>query len=83
MVDIDSSRTGGLLELTLPDHSKIILNTQPPLQEMWLAARSGGFHFKYAGGQWLDTRDGSEFLASLSRCASEQAGRALAFEPLT
>ena len=78
VVDIDSHRTGGLLELSLPGGSKIVINTQPPLQEIWLAARSGGYHFKWDGAQWLD-RDGQEFCARLSRSASEQAGRALSF----
>lgn len=78
VVDIDTHRTGGLLELTLPGGSKIIINTQPPLQELWLAARSGGYHFKWDGAQWVD-REGQEFLARLSRSASEQAGQALAF----
>ncbi len=79
VVDIDAQRTGGLLELTLPQGSKIVVNTQPPLHELWLAARCGGFHFRYADGQWLDTRDGAEFHAVLSRCASEQAGQPLQF----
>jgi CyaY protein len=79
VVDIDSSRTGGLLELSLPDASKIVINTQPPLQEIWLAARSGGFHFRYVEGRWLDTREQREFFAQLSACASEQAGKALSF----
>jgi CyaY protein len=78
VVDIDSHRTGGLLELTLPGGSKIIINTQPPLQEIWLAARSGGYHFKWDGAQWVD-REGQEFCARLSRSASEQAGQALSF----
>jgi CyaY protein len=78
VVDIDTHRTGGLLELSMPGGSKIVLNTQPPLQEIWLAARSGGYHFKWDGSQWLD-REGQEFLARLSRCASEQAGQALKF----
>ncbi len=78
VVDIDTHRTGGLLELGMPGGSKIVLNTQPPLQEIWLAARSGGFHFKWNGSQWVD-REGQEFLARLSRCASEQAGQALQF----
>jgi iron donor protein CyaY len=43
VIDIDSHRTGGLLELSFPDGSKIIVNTQPPLHEVWLAARAGGF----------------------------------------
>ncbi|MGM9483677.1 iron donor protein CyaY [Roseateles sp. NT4] len=78
VVDIDTHRTGGLLELSLPGGSKIVLNTQPPLQELWLAARSGGYHFKWDGSQWVD-REGQEFLARLSRCASEQSGQALKF----
>ena len=79
VIDIDTQRTGGLLELVFPDDSRIVLNTQPPLHEVWLAARAGGFHFRHVGGRWLDTRDGSEFLQSLSRQASLQAGRELAF----
>lgn len=79
VVDIDSHRTGGLLELSFPNGSKLVVNTQPPLQELWLAARSGGFHFRHEGGRWVDTRDGSEFFVSLSRCASEQAGQRLDF----
>lgn len=79
VVDIDTHRTGGLLELALPGGSKIIINTQPPLQEIWLAARSGGYHFKWDGSAWVDTRESQEFLALLSRCASEQSGVALQF----
>jgi CyaY protein len=78
VVDIDTHRTGGLLELTMPGGSKIVINTQPPLQEIWLAARSGGYHFKWDGAQWVD-REGQEFCARLSRSASEQAGQALSF----
>lgn len=78
VVDIDTHRTGGLLELSMPGGSKIVLNTQPPLQEIWLAARAGGYHFKWDGAQWVD-REGQEFCARLSRCASEQAGQALSF----
>ncbi|WP_422012549.1 iron donor protein CyaY [Roseateles sp.] len=81
VVDIDTHRTGGLLELSLPGPgtgSKIVINTQPPLQEIWLAARAGGYHFKWDGAQWSD-REGQEFFARLSRCASEQAGQALTF----
>ena len=82
VIDIDSQRTGGLLELSLPGGSKIVLNTQPPLHELWLAARSGGYHFRYADGAWRDTRSGREFFELLSACASEQGGRALRFPAL-
>ena len=81
VVDIDTQRTGGLLELSFPNGSKIILNTQPPLHEVWMAARSGGFHYKHVAGCWLDTRDAREFFEALSACASEQAGLALRFVP--
>ena len=79
VIDIDSQRTGGLLELTLPAGSKIVINTQPPLQELWLAARDGGYHFKHVDGRWLDTRDGTTLIDRLNACASAQAGKALRF----
>ena len=78
VIDIDTHRTGGLLELSFPNGSKIVLNTQPPLQEIWLAARSGGYHFRHVDGRWLE-REGREFLALLSQAASEQGGRPLSF----
>ena len=79
VIDIDTSRTGGLLELSLPDGSRLIVNTQPPLQELWLAARSGGFHYRWVEGRWLDTKSGREFFDVLSECASAQAGKPLRF----
>ncbi|MEO7336555.1 MAG: iron donor protein CyaY [Caldimonas sp.] len=79
LIDIDTLRTGGLLELSFPDNSKIIVNAQPPLQELWLAARSGGMHFKWVAGCWVDTRSQREFFETLSACATEQAGRPLHF----
>lgn len=81
VIDIDTSRTGGLLELSFPNGSKIIVNTQPPLHELWLAARGGGFHYRYDAGRWVDTKTGHELFAELSARASEQAGRALVFAP--
>lgn len=79
VIDIDTHRTGGMLELSFPNGSKLIINTQPPLQEVWLAARGGGFHYKWVGGAWRDTRDGSEFKQALSHHASLQAGKPLNF----
>ncbi|MEO7115283.1 MAG: iron donor protein CyaY [Caldimonas sp.] len=81
VIDIDAGRTGGLLELAFPDDSRIVVNTQPPLHELWLAARSGGFHFRARAGLWVDGRDGREFFDVLSACASAQAGRPLRFAP--
>lgn len=80
VIDIDTHRTGGLLELSFPNASVIVMNVQPPLQEMWLATRSGGFHYRFADdGAWRDSRDGSELFETLSACASAQAGQPLAF----
>ncbi|MBX3603927.1 MAG: iron donor protein CyaY [Piscinibacter sp.] len=81
LIDIDTHRTGGLLELAFDNGSKIVINTQPPLHELWLAARAGGYHYKHHAGRWRDTRDGRDFFEVLSECASEQAGQALRFEP--
>ena len=77
IVDVDTHRTGGLLELSFPNGSKIIVNTQPPLHEVWLAAKAGGYHYRHVEGQWRDTRDGSEFIDALCRHASAQAGKPL------
>ncbi len=77
VVDIDASRTGGLLELHFPNHSVIVINTQTPLHELWLAAPSGGFHYRHVDGAWRDTRDGREFFEVLSACVSAQAGAPL------
>lgn len=80
VIDIDAHRTGGLLELVFPDRSRIVVNTQPPLHELWLASRAGGYHYRHAQGRWIDTRDGSDFYEVLSREATAQAGRLLRFE---
>ena len=81
VIDIDASRTGGLLELAFPNRGGVIvINTQPPLHELWLAAPSGGFHFKSIEGRWIDGRDGRDFFAVLSTCASELAGFAVRFD---
>ena len=74
-IDLDFARTNvGVLEIELPDRSKIIVNRHGVMQEMWVAARSGGFHFRWDGTGWHDTRSGEEFLETLSRLVSVQAG---------
>lgn len=77
-VDIECSRNGNVLDIEFVDHgAKIIVNSQAPMQEIWVAARSGGFHYRYDGSEWRNTRDGSELFATLSQIASTQAGTAL------
>jgi CyaY protein len=77
--DLDPQRVGGMVTITFGNGSQIIVNLQKPLHEVWMAARSGGFHYKFDGSQWMDTKGHGEFFAHLSRCASEQAGQPLAF----
>ncbi|GAB3657330.1 iron donor protein CyaY [Ramlibacter alkalitolerans] len=81
--DVDNQRVGGMITLVFPNGSQIVVNLQKPLQEVWLAAKAGGFHYRFDGQAWRDTKgQGGEFFADLGRYASEQAGRPLAFAPL-
>lgn len=68
---------GGVLELEFDDGSKIIVNRHGVAREIWVAARSGGFHFRWDGSAWRDTRDDEELMAKLSRLVSQQAGEAV------
>jgi CyaY protein len=77
--DIDNQRVGGMVTLTFANGTQIIVNLQKPLQEVWMAARAGGFHYKFDGQRWMDTKGGGEFFANLTRYASEQAGEPLTF----
>lgn len=77
--DIDNQRVGGMVTLLFSNGSQIVINLQKPLQEVWLAARSGGYHFRFDGTRWQDTKAQGEFYARLSADASIQSGRELAF----
>ena len=77
--DVDSQRSGGMITLTFPNRTQIIINQQKPLHEIWMAAKSGGYHYRFDGSQWLDTKGAGEFFAHLSRDASAQSGLALQF----
>ncbi len=77
--DIDNQRVGGMVTLTFANRSQVIVNLQKPLQEVWMAARAGGFHYKFDGERWMDTKGHGEFFEHLTRCASEQSGMALRF----
>ena len=74
LADIDNQRVGGMVTLVFSNKSQIVLNMQKPLHEIWLAAKAGGYHYKFDSEQWLDTKGQGEFFSHLSRCASEQAG---------
>jgi CyaY protein len=74
-LDVECSRSGNVLEIEFVDNgSKIIINSQTPMREMWVAAKSGGFHYRRENDRWVNTRDGTELFASLSRMVGEQGG---------
>ena len=86
-LDLDVERQGGnVINIRFRDRSVIVVNTQPPLHEIWVAAKSGGYHYRWAGTLatplWLDTKTGRELLADLSEFASAQAGQVIAISLL-
>ncbi|WP_394173810.1 iron donor protein CyaY [Thalassotalea litorea] len=72
-VDIDYESVGGLLTLAFANGTKIIINKQPPLHEIWVATKFNGHHFEFNDEQWLDKRSGDEFWSFLSKAVSIQA----------
>ena len=67
----------GVLEIEFDDRSKIIVNSQAAAREIWVAAKSGGYHFRSDGRRWVETRDGAELFAALSAAVSRQAGESV------
>src|SRR5574341_579987 len=75
-IDADPElKEGGVLEVEYADGSKIIVNRHAAAREIWVAARAGGFHFRWDAGAWRDSRDGTELFAALSQLVSAQLGR--------
>lgn len=76
--DIDNQRVGSMITITFANKSQIIINLQKPLQEVWMATKAGGFHYKLHS-DWRSTREGSEFFSDLSQHASAQSGLRIQF----
>jgi len=72
--ELDLDLEGGVLTVECPDASRIIVNRQTPNREIWVAARSGGFHFAWREEAWRDTRSGEELFAALARLIESQSG---------
>jgi CyaY protein len=73
----------GVLELAFEDGSRIVINRHRAAREIWVAARSGGFHYRWDGAAWRDSRDGSELFVALSRLVSAQGGKPVRLAPLS
>ncbi len=80
-VDIDYDGAGGILTLEFSNGSQIIINKQAPLCQIWVAARSGGYHFDYdeTSQQWQ--LQGKDLFSCLGRYCSEQAGEEVTLVP--
>lgn len=72
--DVDSTLNDGVLTIDCGAGGKLIVNRHQPSREIWVAAKSGGFHFRGRDGAWRDTRDGSELGEKLSQLLHAQAG---------
>lgn len=77
--DLDNQRVGGMVTITFSNRSQIVINQQKPLQEIWMATKAGGFHYRWLDGNWQDTKGQGEFFAALTHHASDQAGQSLRF----
>lgn len=80
-LDLDSENHGGLLNIIYPDRSKIVINKQEPLHQVWVATKFNGHHFEYRDGQWIDNRSGMEFWHLLSDAGSKMAGQPFVLKP--
>ena len=75
VADCDCEPKGsGVLEIEFADGSRIVVNRHSAAQEIWVASKSGGLHFRWDGSSWVDTRDGSELFAELSKLVSRHSG---------
>lgn len=82
-LDLDFEHNeGGVLELEFGEGSRMVINRHGAAREIWVAAKSGGFHFRHEAGRWLDTRTGGELFAALSRLVSAQSGTAVILSPI-
>lgn len=79
-IDVECSLSGPVMTIEFGDRSQVIVNRHSPYQEMWLAAKSGAYHFAYKGGKWLSTRDDSEFYNKLSEVVLLGCGETVLFQ---
>ncbi|GAA0779600.1 MULTISPECIES: iron donor protein CyaY [Pseudomonadati] len=72
--DVDIDYSGNVVQLSFEDGSQIVINKQEPLHEIWLATKTGGYHFTYQDGKWLDTRNNIDFVPFVLESIAKQGG---------
>jgi len=77
--DIDYDQNGSLLTLEFENRTKLIINRQQPLHQVWLATLENGHHYDYKNGSWIDDRSGDDFLVFLSASIKKQSGESVSF----
>jgi len=79
--EIDYETSSGILTITLENHSQIIINRQISAMQLWMAAKSGGYHFNYdENNGWQDERSGEAFITALNRCLNEQSNELISLD---
>lgn len=76
-LDIDANRNGNVLTVIFNNDVQVVVNSQTPMKEMWVAARTGGFHYRFDGQKWVDTRGGPDMAETLSQICSEISGKSI------
>ncbi|WP_068994243.1 iron donor protein CyaY [Kangiella sediminilitoris] len=76
-LDMDYETSGGILTITLENGSKIIINRQTPLKQLWLAAKDGGYHLDWNGDSWLTDKNQEPLETLLNRVMSQQSGQTI------
>lgn len=75
--DIDYETSGNVMTLEFEDRSQIVINRQEPMHEIWLASKSGGFHFQYTGSQWICSKTGLELLELVKQECEKRVGESI------
>ena len=76
--DLDIDVSGGLLTIMFPDGSSVVLSKQVANHEIWIAAKSGGFHLQLKDSLWACSTTGETMSELLSRVFTEQLGSEVA-----
>jgi CyaY protein len=81
VVDDSQRKEGGILDAVLDDGERIIINRHSAAREIWLAAKSGGRHFRRSGDRWVDTRSGEELHVTLSKMLTRPGATPVTLDP--